>query len=245
MLSCALLIQRVKGWLPPIELFRSWFQLAIRALNDTRFFNYTTQVQLAPYSINCVSTVLQLASTLLDELKSFKGDLIMFRSIAQNGGAGSNAINTTFPAVMPTEHCVDQHWAPDIAYYYESSVVQPFVVRTRNTFEQLFVNLFGRVTGVNSRKIQLDTSDPFVIATRKAQRLTLLARQANPQALEVEPTKPYEFSFTINPAWIAGLVGPITVNMRPTAIVTMLPNDLSQLVAVRMPSPALFILLAR
>lgn len=236
LLSCGLLIQRVKGWFPPLEFFRSWFQLAIKSLNDTRIFNYNCHAELAPFSINSVSNLLQLASVLMDELKSFKSDLNMFRSIAQNNGSESNIVNTDFPAIMPIEHCMDQHCAPDIVYYYESNIVEFFVVKTRDTFSQLFVNIFRRVTGVNSRKAKINNEDPFVVATRKAQKLILIARQIDPQPLGIEDRSPYEFSFTINKEWFAGSVGPITINMRPTAIVTMRPDDLTQLVAVRMPS---------
>ena len=231
LLSSALLIQRVKSWKPTIELFRQWFKLALLALNENRYFNYKfeeTKIIILNDAIK--RGPLALLSVLLDEIKSFKSDLNMARQIANNNGSYGESRFNDYPEIMPIEHIVDQHWAPDILYYYPYELIKEY-----RTFGDIFTDIFKRVTGVNSRKEQIK-NDNFVITTRKAQYLTLKALHINQTALEKLKEPLVNFKFEVNKSWIAGLVGPIEISGKVTSLVTLKPDDLQQLVVIRKPS---------
>jgi hypothetical protein len=116
-------------------------------------------------------------------------------------------------------------------------------------FSTLFRKLFSEVTGINPRRPQgrrgrimnpLAYShdfeqDAFIKHTRHAQELVLLSRQSlgrqRPTTSEVKKI-PYELQDSL----LSGLVGALEIPGKPTALVTLNPNDPLQLIAVRKPS---------
>lgn len=232
LLASSLLRQRVKTWKPDISLIKEWFKLSLKALKSDFYFVYDFNSSYPKYDLKNNMSVLQLSSSLLDQLKSFQGDLNMVREIAKfQKKSDIKYIIRERPSYMPVSHCVDQHWAPYIAYYYDVEVVENMIVTGSKPLSKLFNNLFSRVTGINSRKSKI-IKDDFFEATRKAQKLVLLSLQSHKRVIPVSEEL-FKFNYSINPSWIAGMLGPIEIK---EAIVTLNSNNLYELLAVKRPS---------
>ena len=61
-------------------------------------------------------------SLLLDEMRSFESDLGMVRSIAKHFPAIGDG-NELRPCSMPIEHSIDQHWAPNLVFFYPRDII--------------------------------------------------------------------------------------------------------------------------
>ena len=155
---------------------------------------------------------------------------------------------TIFPPVMPLCHCVDQHWAPEIAYMYPIGLVEELKSPGNKPFSKLFIKLFSEVTGVNPRRPlrkgktmepQGYTSDfedrKFTILTRRAQELVLRARQVTPKRRD-KTGDFYRLEYELDQGWISGMLGAVEVKGRPNALVTLHPSNPTVFVAVRKPS---------
>lgn len=237
LLGSAFLIQQVKGWKPTITMIDIWFNIALNSLySDLRFYYDVSAGMILPdYKLNPSNTNLENISALLTMIRSFSGDIAMTRSIARNNGSFLEPTNTIRPDIMPLEHCVDQHWAPEIGYYYNPEVLDLYPSRINRTYSKLFEDLFIRVTGVNSRKESL-VDDDFLRQTRLAQNLTLLSKQSEQLILNTLNIESVSFPFEISSSWIAGMMGAIDISGRPEALVTLKPDDLYQKVAIQKPS---------
>lgn len=252
MMASSLVIKRVKGWRPTIEMIDIWFDIALESLaSDMRFkYDITEGLQIPEYHINSGSTPLEAVSVFLNDIRSFSGDLAMVRYIAKYGGISLFPTNNVQPESMPLEHAIDQHWTTEIGYFYEPVLVEIMQVggsavgcgatsslcaKQTAPFHNLFKNLFQRVTGVNSRKEQL-VEDNFLAHTRLAQQRVLLAKQSVPVELNKLEYPAIEYPVVIDSAWFSGLVGALDIPGRPEALVTLRPEDLDQLIAIQKPS---------
>jgi len=198
--ACALLAQRSKGWKPTKQLFLTALSIAQEALNDPRAFilDIVSGMKMRPYSLGGGATLHQV-SALVDALRSFPSDLGMIRNIANRSVQGTKEIAVSFtnckvqPSVMPLAHCVDQHWAPEIVYFFPPEVICKLKTPGSKPYSKLMIKIFSEVTGVNPRRpegrrgstmapVGFDEkafeSSNFVKYTRVAQRLLLLSRQA-------------------------------------------------------------------
>lgn len=239
LLASSLLRQRVKTWKPNMDLIRKWFGLSLKAWQQPNYFNYDLndiQRQYQPIKLNDQLTTLSLCSVLLDQIRSFQGDMLMVRQIAFSSGQTSIIpTQIQIPDIMPLGHSVDQHWAPSIAYYYKTDIVKNLITPGSKSFAGLFNKLFNEVTGINSRKVQLNQSSDFYKETRKAQNLILLALSQEKINIGLSQTS-IAFSYKIEMPWIAGMIGPIEVPGNPAALVTLDPYNLNKLIPIRRPS---------
>ncbi|KAJ9466035.1 hypothetical protein DIPPA_14936 [Diplonema papillatum] len=84
LLASAMLAQRTPSWKPAADLQIGWFASAVRLyLSDTALCYDTTHGrELPPYYLHPSNSALQNASALLDEVRSFQGDIAMARDVA-------------------------------------------------------------------------------------------------------------------------------------------------------------------
>ena len=255
MICAAMLAQRVKSWRPDTELIESLFELGDLAWNQSAayYYNISQGIEQSPYYVNPENTLLENASALMDELRSFQSDLGMIRDIArewsENGGESPRDQNLVMPEVMPLIHCVDQHWAPEVVYFYPYSVVEDKYTPGSRPYSQLVRDIFS-ITGVNPRRTEgrkgrvmnpktysPDLEDRvFTQQTREAQRLLLLSRQSIRESTLPDSEETIEFEYEIGEDWLAGLIGTIEIAGRPTALATLDPRNISEYIVFRKPA---------
>lgn len=249
----AFLAQRLPGWKPDEILTIKAMKLASVGYRSYTAFVFDTRRDrkgLKPYTLREDSKPFEVTSVVMDELRSFHGDLDMIRDISEYRYSDREETirRCNHPSIMPLCHCVDQHWAPEIAYMYPMEIIQELKVNGSKPFSGLFIKLFSEVTGVNPRRPlrkgktmtpQGYTQDfeerEFTILTRRAQELVLKARQTIPINRE-EKGGEYSLSYELDNGWISGMLGAVEVRGRPTALVTLHPDDPTVFIAVRKPS---------
>ena len=241
LLLCAFLIQRLPGWKPGSKFVDKAIWLSVEALHSEKAFDYNIGkgIQTKPFSI-VDDTEWKRISAVLDEVRSFETDLGMTRDCAQFDG--KKYLTGTEPTkYIPFEHCIDHHWAPEIAYLFPLETVYGMKDPIK-PFSQLIGRLFQQITGFNPRKfgstrhtIPFSEDDPFVKQAREAQKKVYFLRSKK----KIKPAKTGKAvlaSFEIDPGWISGMVGTIEVTGNPKALVTLHPEDSNVFIAVRKPS---------
>lgn len=249
----AFLFQRSKNYKPSNEFVAMCFDMAIQAIREPKTIGYTDTSSLNLFTMatvipdNSVSSKLEYISVFMDELKSFAGDLAMMRWCAHNQSSARWAwkpVTAERPQFMPLEHCIDQHWTPEIGLFYPSAMVKTLAAtsETRSKpFAPLFVKLFVEITGYNPRKSEWKTSfddpstDKFMEASRLAQRMVYTARTST-DTYTPEFSADVAYEYELDRSWISGMTGPIVIKGRPTGLVTLHPHDPEVLVAIRNPS---------
>lgn len=218
-----------------IEQVKEWFILEREVLKTNKIFVYDTDF-IEPFENTNNNDTLYLLAIFLDKVKSFPSDLFMFRDIALQGGSYQDGYKSR-PATMPIYHCIDHHVVPDIGYFYSYETVDKL------NFDKLFNNIFGKVTGVNSRKRSL-MFNSFLNETQNAQRLCFLSMQSNCknkflERIEMKETSDEKLiiSLSFDRSWISGLLGSIEVKIGSvTCIVTLDVDNLYIRRIVRRPS---------
>ena len=241
LLMCSFLIQRFKNWLPTEEMVINWLILAENCFVEDRYLNYDIDrgLKYTPYVMTKCKNHYELSSALLDMIKSFPGDLNMVRDVAHNKkilAMDSNDIEQ--PEIMPLGHAIDQHWAPDIAYMYDYKFLDDILNDDDKPFKNLFEKIFKEVTGINSRKNYNKNfeKEKFVIETRKAQFYYLISKQNRNKTLRKISKDRLSFKYELDKSWIAGMVGAIEIQKRPSRYVTLNPSDLDELIVIKKPS---------
>jgi len=165
--------QRTRSWAPSGELFKQWLDFGISLLNSTKAIEYDINngLKLKPYILRTENTLLQNSSAIRDDMKSFKGDLALLRDIAskwpkvktvEKNERNEKKERKSSKIIMPVWHCVDQHWATAVAYFYKSV----------EGFPELFTKLFNKVTGFNPRREgKFNEDDPVSRADHKGDPL--------------------------------------------------------------------------
>ena len=246
LLSGALLTQRVRSWLPTRELLKLWFLAGITAWKQLLAVDveYKAEISRKPYVLTYGQDVLQSASAVLDELRSFSTDLGLARGWARDYPDWKIQIAQSSPDVMPLEHCVDQHWAPGVAHYFNPAFVN--ITCEGHTSGQPFAQLFNKIwdasSGINPRRtpfmdFKTFEEDSDVREIRNAQHLFLVALQNVPR-MRPHTGKNLTLKYTLPDSWIAGLVGAIEVKppKHPHMLVTLSGDDPLNLVVIRRPS---------
>ena len=235
LLGSALLCQRYKNYKPDRELLKKWFEIALRGLGSDKVYRWKTEKKYASYVIDADNSPLETASALLDEVKSFASDLNMVSYLASSGYDLSPppGKRTPRPEAMPIYHATDQHWAPNIAYYFDEGVP----TFGDGSFGKFYKDIFYQVTGVNPRRDYTKDfgafeREKFVEETRRAQLRILSVRQSEVRAREVL-NKNYVMRERLNVGWLAGLVGVIEIK---SFFVTMSYEDPYNLAVVKRPS---------
>lgn len=233
-------------WRPSKKQYTEVLDLLRETLNTT--YTYVQDIKrgfnLEPFTLSEKNTDIANYSAILDILRSFASDLAMTRFIAFNNG--EKVRGSTFferPEIMRLSYCIDQHWAPELIYFLPFNIVEKYRQKGSKPFKRLLKKIFIDVTGYNTRRrrsgltLHKESNDKdFIVHVKRAQELTLLAKQVEPIYLPTIPNEKFELSKTIDLSWIAGLVGSVDVHGRPPVIVTLIPDDPKQMVAVRRPA---------
>lgn len=261
----AFLGQRLRSWKPELPYLEKCFNIALEGYFSLKAFVWDIKkgLEMPRLVIEPNSTSLQIVSSMLDELRSFSGDLALARYLAyEQVNYGKLSYTTTsfenIPHSMPIEHCIDQHWAPEIAYLYSEKTIKENLSVGNSPFSKLFIRIFSEVTGINPFRPprkgitmnvgSYDTSfeeREFVKETRKAQRSVLFSKNKIEPSHDLDTTpNTFSLTYSFGPEWIAGMIGVIEVpstKKGPTALVTLAPSHLQTtevsctLVAIRKP----------
>lgn len=251
------LAQRLPGWRPTFAQVQMAIQFVIELVLSPKAFVYDVQRggKIPKYIVSKSNTKIQNVSAILEEVRSFAGDLSMVRDIATN--LRNHTLQTTEnPYRQPSVsfvHCADQHFIPDIAYMYTPEEVERERISGGQPFSKLFGRLFGEITGVNPRRLvpkkgkklyipEEFERNPFTISTRLAEGFALLSKQTSSKSTYFPPlirettSEKYTFEYELDREWIAGLMGSVEVKGRPTALVSLNPNNVELLNAIVNPS---------
>ena len=256
----AFLAQRMPGWRPTYYMVQCAMVVSIDAYISRKAFVWDIPrgMKQQRYTIFPSSKPLEIMSALLDEIKSFHGDLALARDITNSFYEKKlkfTTFETSFPVSMDLCHCIDQHWTPEIAYMYNISLLEKNINKGNSPFSNLFIRIFSEVTGINSfrppRKgitMNVQSYDSnfeerdFVKETRISQRLILLSKNNLQPSIELAESIPNSFfkiKYNFGIEWIAGMLGAIEIKSTkkgPTAIVTMNPSNPKDFIAIRKPS---------
>lgn len=228
--TAAMIAQDDRNWIPTDAIIDSWFRLAVEAQQDKRMFAYDFHnfngniTQYDPISMSYF---------LLNEVRSFQTDIDMVGSISQNKGSPRNTIDGKM-AVMPLIHCLDHHSITEIAHY------MPYT--PNQSYGDLFRNIWQQVVGVNPRKPEFQNyyltmeQQPFVQTVRMAQRDTWISKMFNPTDRNTIPNLFSDFTYKLDPSWLAGLIGPIEIKLaHSTALVVLRVDNIYEMTAVKRP----------
>ena len=254
LLAGALTAQRVKEWRPTEKTIKLWFKTALSGYNRKTAYivDYRGEIDREPYTLKHDQHILKNSSAILDELRSFPGDLGLARGWAREYPKIKTIEAKFQPEIMPLYHCIDQHWAPSFVYFYDPEVIlkngsksswhnKSLTAKSSTPFGPLFINIFSKVTGVNPRFPRGGvhyTKDfeniPFVEETRKAQQLFTVALQ-NTQKMR-KSIDTIKIKYELPCGWLSGLVGVMKIKVAGAmTYVTMKSDDPLQLIAVREP----------
>ena len=228
--ASSLLAQDDRNWLPTDAMLDQWIQLAIQTQKDGNIFDYNIKNFTG---IITVLNELSMSYILLNEVRSFKSDIDLVGSIAQNEGIPREVNPDSIMEVMPLIHCVDHHSYTDVLH---------FMPYTGEPYAIMFKKLWEYVTGVNTRMLKYANyfktmeSQEFVKQARTAQRDLWISKSYTPTNREVILNTTSDFNYSLDPTWLAGLIGPIEVKVgRSSAIVVLQISDIYEMIAVKKP----------
>ena len=244
LVSYAMFAQRTRGGVRPSkEVLINWFNTGLEALESRVAVEQKHREYLTakPYVVARGQSELKTVSAIIDELRSFDTDLALARAWANECPNFTFQKGNMFPEIMRFGQCVDQHWSPSMAYYFNVSFVNAVSqgYNPGKPFEKLFGYIWDKSSSINPRRMDFNSAR-FVESTKeivKAQRLLLIALQVIPCKREVTD-KHIDFQYTLDDSWIAGLIGTIDIKLPkdPNMIVTLDANNPLQLLAIRKPS---------
>eukprot|EP01064_Diplonema_japonicum_P003243 TRINITY_DN12119_c0_g1_i1.p1 TRINITY_DN12119_c0_g1~~TRINITY_DN12119_c0_g1_i1.p1 ORF type:complete len:1280 (+),score=252.81 TRINITY_DN12119_c0_g1_i1:35-3841(+) len=241
--SGALLAQRVPSWKPCQETQEKWLATLLKLYNSPTAATYSIKAGLAlkPYTLPDSENPIQASSAILDELRSFQGDLALTRNTAHLYTTKKALATTTYkarPATMPLpEHAIDQHVNPNIVYLFPYPI--EFGLGAPGApFKPLLSEFFVEVTGVNPRKTNANGFEArgFVKKCRSVQTTFRKILQATPTPRKSIKTMTVQEE--VDSSWIAGMVGVVNVGKvnGVAMVVTLSVEDPLKLVAVRAPA---------
>jgi hypothetical protein len=240
MYAAAAIAQQDRTWQPSDELIVIWMKAALLAQQDRRLFDYDWRNRTN--DMQCITewTPLVFSYLLLAEIKSFESDIQMVGSIAERRGIARQyiAINEELK-VMPLIHCLDQHTFTEIALYMSI----PPLTSNESVFKTIFGNIWDKVVGVNPRNVKYENwkaDDPDVLEIRNAQKQVWISKIYEPRDIstgrDITENK-YNFTYTLDESWLAGLIGPIEVRVgHTTSIVVVRCDDIYNFTAIKRPS---------
>ena len=168
MMSVACIVQRIKlsGFRPPLSMVVGWIKTLAKAIDSKMHFNYAKRMERwrrdasnepPPFYLEACASAMQAVSALLDDCRSFKGDLAIARWVGA-GQAEAVGGREQRPTFMPLEHSIDQHCTPDFIYHLTPSCVRAVAKESKplpsTPFRPHFAKVFREVTGVNTRKTE-------------------------------------------------------------------------------------------
>ena len=252
LLSGSLLSQRVTEWKPSKKIIKQWIIILLIAYQRHSIYmvDYKGEIKKEPYTLKYDQHILKNCSACLDELRSFPGDLGLARGWAREFPNFKISKSKYQPKVMSILHCIDQHWAPQMVYFYNPTVIldngnkkcKSLTANHSKPFGPLFINIFQQVTGINPRLkkgVNYYSPDfeerPFVKETREAQNLFLISLQSSQKIRKSLNT--ISFNYELSSSWLAGLIGVMNIKVKGAmTIVTLKSDDPLDLIVTRQPT---------
>ena len=243
MTMATLIAQEDRSWKPTDLLVFEWIDAAIRAQQDARMFEYETIEPSISATEQYPDDILTFVYLTLKEIGSFPSDINMAHHIAINSGSvwrktyGSGK-TSEFNAMdyMPIVHCIDHHTNTEIVHYMDYPL-------TYETYPDTIRQIWEQVSAVNPRKPEYkdyhSTMEdiPFVQEVRDAQTYVWTSRAHTPRLRLTVYGDKFEFGYILDVSWLAGMVGPIDVNLRGVSAVVVLDvTDPTQMIAIKKPS---------
>lgn len=224
--ACAMLAQQIKSWQPTDKLIRTTFEIAIKSQEDKHLYEYDWH----NFEGTEIKDEWSFCYLCLYKLGSFKSDINMVGSIAQNNGK-SRKINKELPnylEVMPLTWCMDQHTYPEIAYYFPYNMLKDISGESSN-YSELFHTIWNKSSGINPRNEKysdIDLKSKVAVLIRKAQEELYLDKTLKEKEDRlILPKKRIEFNYSLPEAWLAGLIGVIEVRVNRVNIIVVLRSD--------------------
>jgi hypothetical protein len=257
LLAGALLAQRSQNWRPSRALVKKWFKYGLEAWERSEKYVFDNHVGLEhdPFFLSPNNTPFQNCSALIDELRSFEGDIAMMRYIAAHYSEATRLWgkqNAERITVMPIYHHIDQHSFTSLPWYVNPALVEEIANDSEQPasvpFSSLFYRLFSEDTGFNPRPpghlgrtrkqktLKWDETDDFISAMSAAQRIVLRAKQLKQTIRDVKGTNSYTLEYKLDTAWLPALVGSIEIKGSPPVIVTLDAKDPLNMIVVRRPA---------
>jgi superfamily II DNA or RNA helicase len=266
LLSGSILSQRMKNWCPSYSLIEKWCLVAIEALNSKFYYKYENLSKTKEkYYFSIENSPLENCSALLNEIKSFETDEEMVRQIASDTvylALRNNPSVTSFTKnleekekffkIMELGHCVDQHWAPGIVYFYPFEIVKKISKNNKSEyyrdqssigkpFSKLFSSIWDHSSKLNPRKsfIGKILFSDFFRETKLAQNyfLSFLQVEEKKQLVFSPDLETFVLEYKLDSGWLPAMVGAIKVKVGTANItVTMKADDPTILIPIRTPS---------
>lgn len=259
--ACAKLAQEDRNWMPSEKVLRDTFRVAILAQSDCRMFYYDWH---SFSELNRSWDIYTFSYLLLKELKSFESDIKMIGSIANHtGGYSSLVLDTELFPTMPLVHCVDQHTFTEIAHYlpysggsYGEEFKRIWNLKTGvNPRNQKYSGWQDTAEDISQAQELLWLAKTHKPTLRGEASQSLIVRPPSTGVIKpiivrppstgvprpITPIRPVhpeiDFTYTLDSSWLAGMLGPIEVNLgRSAAIVVMRTDDIYEFTAIKRPS---------
>lgn len=253
LLACAFIRQQDRRWVPSLAHVKRFFKAALEAHNSDTVYEYKTDKQLFVRhdEPNRKWTEFELCSVILEKLGGMSGDINFLSYLAYNPDGVVRHVHKRVTGIkIPLIHCIDQHSYTNLAHFM--SYVDGMPTNTVAPFKELFSRIWESVGSVNGRKdpqraLTME-DDPFVKEVRAAQAriyIQKFCQDENPMVVEedVDGVETLDFSHTLAPSWLSGLVGPIKVRIgKPKditdVIVVLRTDDITEMVTIRNPKNA-------
>lgn len=227
--SCALMVQRDRNWTPALRHIQWLMDEAIAASQTNLCYVYDVHRDVPIVSNPNPRTergYWEMSHRLLDEIRSFKSDINLVGSIAQNNGANreEGVLSLT---TIPLIHCVDQHSFTEIGH---------FMPYNPNGYSEVFQRIWRMSSSVNPRRGYDRDFEAKIGDIRQAQLLTW--KDQISQKFERETTgESFDFTYRLDESIVAGIVGTIEVKVgSSTAYVVLRTDDIYQMTVIKKPS---------
>lgn len=229
----ALIKKNDLSWMPPLQHFTHFFRVALEALDSWHYLEYTTHKDFGHDKLGQVDVINYV---LLKEIGSMPGDIAFFSDIAKHG-AVIKTCTSPMIWVMPLIHCIDQHCNTSIAHFMPYADKQQ---QTSHPFENLFSQIWYDLSSYNGRKGSALATSQFIESVRFAQEC-IFQQKYSVSCSELTPAdmpEEQEFMYRIDTTWLAGLIGPIEVELRNNvrAIVVLRVDNIDEMIVIRKPT---------
>jgi hypothetical protein len=217
------LAQREKSWIPESNLIKTLFTLAIEAQQDKRCFKWELGEVIEPEEYDDLAACFMV----LTHVKSFLTDIEMVSYIAaHNGKTWKKKFPDTYVDNFQVYAAIDHHTNPEILYFFNFD-------RWNLSYPEIIKKIWDISSGFNPRK--RDFVDSFELKDiREAQKLCSLTKYGiSKKASYSLSTESFDFKYTIDKSWLAGLVGPIEIK---NCVVVIRVDNLAEFTVIRKPS---------
>lgn len=224
LLSGALLAQLDRSWRPPASLFVKWFEWGLAALESPKKLDvdFLSAKDDKPFVIDSGASVLQNCSAILDVLKAFHCDYGLTRGwITRCKG---EIVSFDRPEVMPLGHCVDHHWAPHLCHLFPAG-------KFKNHGE-IIERIWVKSSRINSRCGLVKPCE--MVACAQAEFLRRMNGVVGERGCKDGEYETFEVE--LDDSWLAGMVGPMEINVSPKMIATVNTKCISEILVIKKPS---------